>query len=115
MHMCPLAFWSPLALSVACFVAGGVWLMLWTRSRAAYMLLSVLMWWALCGYFALLTVSAGAVPVVTRADVAGMLREWGFVAAALIVSAKAALLMVWRRNGRRAANVQRVGPTPRPR
>ena len=111
MHMGALAFWSPLALSVACFVAGGVWLMLWTRSRAGYMLLSVLMWWALCGYFALLTVSAGAVPVVTRADVAGMLREWGFVAAALIVSAKAALLMVWRRNGRRAANVQPADST----
>ena len=111
MHMGPLAFWSPLALSVACFVAGGVWLMLWTRSRAAYMLLSVLMWWALCGYFALLTVSAGAVPVVTRADVAGMLREWGFVAAALIMLAKGALLLVWRRSGRAARGVGAAAPT----
>ena len=111
MHMGPLAFWSPLALSVACFVAGGVWLMLWTRSRAGYMLLSVLMWWALCGYFALLTVSAGAAPVVTRAVVAGMVREWGFVAAALIMLAKGALLLVWRRSGRAARGVGAAAPT----
>ena len=111
MHMGALAFWSSLALSVACFVAGGIWLMLWTRSRAAYMLLSVLTWWALCGYFALLTVSAGAEPVVTRGDIAGVVRQWGFVVAGLIMLAKGALLLVWRRNGRRAANVQPADST----
>ena len=110
MHMGALAFWSPLALSVACFVAGGIWLMLWTRSRAAYMMLSVLTWWALCGYFALLTVSAGAVPVVTRGDIAGVERQWGFVAAFLIVAAKAGLLLVWRRSGR-AARAGAAAPT----
>ena len=111
MHMGALAFWSPLALSVACFVAGGIWLMLWTRSRTAYMLLSVLTWWALCGYFALLTVSAGAVPVVTRGDIAGAVRQWGFVVAGLIMLAKGALLVVWRRSGRTVRGVGAAAPT----
>ena len=111
MHMGALAFWSSLALSVACFVAGGIWLMLWTRSRAAYMLLSVLTWWGLCVYFALLTVSAGAVPVVTRGDIAGVVRQWGFVVAALIMLAKGALLLVWRRSGRAARGVGAAAPT----
>lgn len=99
-----LAFWSPLILSVACFFAGGVWLMLWTRARAGYMLLSVFTWWGLSAYFGLLTVSAGAAPVVTRADMATFLRDWGFGVAGLILAAKGALLIVWRRNGRGAGD-----------
>ena len=104
MHASPLAFWSPLALSIACFIAGGIWLMLWTRSRAGYMLLSALTWWWLSVYFGLLTVSAGAAPVVTRGDITEFVRQWGIAVAGWIIAAKAALLIVWRRIGRSTSN-----------
>ena len=37
--------------------------------------------------------------------------KWGLVVAALIMAAKAALLVVWRRNGKRAAGVQPADST----
>jgi len=99
-HTSALAFYSPLALSIACLLAGGVWLMLWSRARVAYMLLAALPWWAFCAYFALLAISAGSAPVLTRGDIAETLRDWGLVVALLIVAGKFVLLRAWWRNGK---------------
>ena len=101
MHGLALSFYSPLFLSVVCFLTGGVWLMLWTRSRAGYMLPSAFSWWAFCIYFGLLAVSGGVAPAVERADIALVVRLWGFVVGALVLAAKAILLAVWWRNGNR--------------
>lgn len=99
MHTDTLAFFSPLFLSVACFLASGVWIMLWSLQRLPYMLLSAVPWWGLCVYFGMLAVSAGSAPVVTRADIALGVREWGIVLGVLILAGKALLLAAWWRNG----------------
>ncbi len=103
MHPGVLAFLSSLFLSIVCFLTGGIWLMIWTRSRSGYMLPSALSWWALCIYFGMLAVSAGSAPAVTRGDIALMIRLWGFAVGALVLGAKITLLCVWWRAGRRTA------------
>ncbi len=101
-HSTLLSFVSPLALSVVCLWSGGVWLMLWSRQRERYMLVSALFWLGLCGYFAIGAVSAGAHPIVTRGDIAEPLRAWGLFVAALIVAGKMLLLRALWRNGQAA-------------
>lgn len=95
------AFASPLSLAVACFLASGIWLMLWTRNRNGYMLPTALSWLALCAYFGLLAVSAGDAPMTTRGEIAMPLRQWGYVAALLIIAGKGLLLRAWWRTARR--------------
>jgi len=103
--MSNMAFESPLFLAISCFLAGGIWLMLWTRSRKAYMLLTAACWWAFCIYFGMIYVSAGTAPVVTRSEIAPAIRAWGFVVGALVLAGKGMMLAaLWRNEarGRRA-------------
>jgi hypothetical protein len=97
-----LAFWSPLFLSIVCLLASGVWLMLWSRQRAAYMLPTALSWLAFCAYFALLAVSAGQAPVVDRGDIAPLVRVWGFIVGGVVLVGKWLLLVALWRNGKAA-------------
>ena len=94
------AFTSPLSLAVACFLASGIWLMLWTRNRNGYMLPTALSWLALCVYFGFMAISAGDAPMTTRGEIAMPLRQWGYVVAALIVAGKGLLLRSWWRSAR---------------
>lgn len=90
-----LAFFSPLFLSIVCFLSGGIRLMLWSRNRVGYMLVSAVSWWAFCVYFGMLTVSAGRAPVVARTDIAETVRTWGFVVGLLVMLGKTNLLHAW--------------------
>lgn len=100
--MSSLAFYSPLFLSIACFLAGGIWLMLWTRQSTRYMLPTALSWYALCVYFGMLAVSGGGAPIVERTEIAGVLRLWGFFTGALILTSKVLLLRAWWKGGKAA-------------
>jgi hypothetical protein len=57
--------------------SAAVWLLLWRRARAPYMLLLLAGWLGLCLYWSMLAISSGPAPVVDRTIVAqGM--EQGF-------------------------------------
>ena len=99
MHASDLAFYSALFASLCMFFAAGVWLMLWTRSRRAYMLPTALCWLALCVYFGAFAVSAGTAPVVSRNDIADLMRYGLFVVGGLVVLGKVMLLRAQWRNG----------------
>ena len=100
MHASDLAFYSALFACLCMFYAFGVWIMLWTRARRAYMLPTALGWLALCIYFGALAVSAGAAPVVGRGDIAVWLRYGLFVVGAIVAVGKTALLLAQWRNGK---------------
>lgn len=93
-HTSMLAFESPLLLSVTALVSGGIWLLLWTRTRIGYMLLLMLGWWLLCGYWSLLAISAGPAPVLSRGEIAVSVRLTGISAAAVLACGK--IVMLWR-------------------
>ncbi len=101
MHNSMMAYLSALFLSVACLLAGGIWLMLWTRNRAAYMLPTALSWLAFSAYFAMLAVSAGSAPVVERGEIAEVVRGWGFATGVVILAGKGMMLVAMWRSGRR--------------
>lgn len=92
-----LAFESPLLLSIIALVSGSVWLMLWTRTRIWYMLLSVIGWWLLCVYWGMLAISAGPSPILDRGDVALAVRLIGIVAGIVLLVGKSAILWFWWR------------------
>lgn len=99
-HTGMLAFESPLLLSVTALVSGGIWLLLWTRTRISYMLLLAAGWWLLCCYWGLLAISAGPAPLLARADIGSSVRLAGIGAAAVLAGGKGIMLWRWWRAGR---------------
>jgi len=92
-HMTILALESPLSLAMMALLSALVWSLLWRRTRAPYMLLSVAGWVVLCLYFSLLAISAGPAPVIVRGDITQPVRVLGILAAALLAGGK--LWMLW--------------------
>ena len=95
-----LAFESPLLLALMALSSTAVWLLLWRRARAPYMLLLLGGWLGLCMYWAMLAISAGPAPMVARGDIAVAVRVLGIVVAAVIEAGKLLLLLRMWRNGR---------------
>lgn len=93
-HTSMLAFESPLLMALMALSSLTVWLLLWRKARAGYMLLLLGGWTALCLYWSLLAVSAGPAPILVRADIALWVRVLGIVAAVVMEAGK--LLMLWR-------------------
>ena len=102
MHPGILAIASPLVMAIVCLWSGGVWLMLWRRNHAPYMLLTAISWLALCSYFSLLAISAGHAPIIERGDLAPFLREWLLVVALIFAGSKSLMLVMVRRSGQAA-------------
>ena len=100
-HTSMLAFESPLMLALMALSSSAVWLLLWRRSRAPYMLLLLAGWLGLCLYWSMLAISAGPAPVLPRGDIAVAVRVLGVVVALVIVAGKILLLRQMWRNGRR--------------
>ena len=102
-HTSMLAFESPLLLALMALSSVCVWLLLWLRTRAGYMLLMLPGWLLLCVYWSLLAVSAGPAPALDRGGIAVTVRVLGIAAAVLLAAGK--LLLFWRmaRNGKRRA------------
>ena len=100
-HTSMLAFESPLMLALMALSSSAVWLLLWRRSRAPYMLLMLAGWLGLCLYWSMLAISAGPAPVLPRGDIAVAVRVLGVVVALVIVAGKILLLRQMWRNGRR--------------
>jgi hypothetical protein len=99
-HTGMLAFESPLLLSVTALVSGGIWLLLWTRTRIGYMLLLAAGWWLLCCYWGLLAISAGPAPALSRGEIASIVRITGMGAAAVLAGGKGVMLWRWWRADR---------------
>ena len=76
-HTSMLAFESPLLLSVMALSSALGCLLLWQRLRAAYLLCFFTGWLLLCVYWALLAISAGPTPLLSRADLVLPVRVLG--------------------------------------
>lgn len=96
-HTGMLSFESPLLLSIMALVSGGIWLLLWTRTRIGYMLLLASGWWLLCIYWGLLAVSAGPAPALSRGEIAITVRSVGLAAVATLAGGKGVMLWRWWR------------------
>ena len=99
-HTSMLAFESALVLALMALSSAAVWLLLWRRSRAPYMLLLLAGWLGLCLYWSLLAISAGPAPVVDRTIVAVAVRVLGIVVALVIAAGKLCMLARMFRNGK---------------
>ena len=99
-HTSMLAFESPLLLALMALSSSAVWLLLWKRTRARYMLLLLPGWLGLCVYWSLLAVSAGPAPVIARGDIAVAVRVLGVVVAVIMETGKVLMLLRMWRNGR---------------
>ena len=99
-HTSMLAFESPLVLALMALSSAAVWLLLWRRARAPYMLLLLAGWLGLCLYWSLLAISAGPAPVLPRADIAVAVRALGVLVALVIAAGKVCMLARMLRNGR---------------
>ena len=99
-HTSMLAFESPLMLALMALSSSAVWLLLWRRSRAPYMLLLLAGWLGLCLYWSLLAISAGPAPVLPRADIAVAVRALGVLVALVIAAGKLCMLARMFRNGK---------------
>ena len=83
--------------SIAALLFALLWLAAWLRTRHAYMLLLAAGWAGLCVYWGMIAVSAGSAPVVSRAAIAGMIREWLLLSIALMAAGKGLWLRAaWR-------------------
>ena len=95
-----LAFESTLVLALMALSSAAVWLLLWRRARAPYMLLLLAGWLGLCLYWSLLAISAGPAPVLPRADIAVVVRALGILVALVIAAGKVCMLARMFRNGK---------------
>ncbi len=92
MHVLWGAFEVNVIASVASLLFALLWLAAWHRTRHGYMLLLAAGWLGLCGYWGMIAVSAGSAPVISRATIAGVIREWLLVTIALLAAGKLAWL-----------------------
>lgn len=94
------AFAVNVAASIASLAFATLWLIAWRRARAGYMLLLAVGWFGLCVYWGLLAVSAGPDPVLSRANIATMVRYLLLVSMAAMAAGKVALLrLAWMGRG----------------
>lgn len=97
MHVSWGAFEVNLFASLSSLLFALLWLAAWLRTRHGYMLLLAGGWLGLCGYWGMFAVSAGESPIVSRAVIATVIREWLLVCMALLLAGKLAMLRAaWR-------------------
>ncbi len=97
MHVSLGAFEVNVIASVLSLLFALLWLAAWLRTRHAYMLLLAAGWAGLCGYWGMLAITAGTAPLVSRAAITGIIREWLLLCMALLLAGKAAWLRAaWR-------------------
>ncbi len=97
MHVSPGTFEINVIASVSSLLFALLWLAAWRRTRHVYMLLLAAGWAGLCGYWGMIAISAGAAPLVSRAAIASVIREWLLLCMVLLLAGKAAWLRAaWR-------------------
>lgn len=94
-----LAFEAPFVCALVCFAAALLFFLSWRiGARPWWVLVAVMGWLSWTIYFALLAITAGPAPMLSRQEITPMVRWAELIGAVLI----AVWLMYWVRRGLRA-------------